>query len=54
MREKSDYQKNLLDSEEINALGPYNAFSRPRPSQVSNLPYSNCDPPIHSILLTIT
>lgn len=33
MREKSDTVKNALDQAAIDALGPYNYFSRPRSSK---------------------
>jgi len=36
LREKSDKEKNAIDQQEINALGEYNAFSRPRVSM--NMP----------------
>jgi len=36
LREKSDISKDAIDNREIEALGDYNAFSRPRPSK--NLP----------------
>jgi hypothetical protein len=42
LREKSDTTKDLLDAAEIEALGDYNAFSRPRPSK---------DLPLRSVLL---
>lgn len=42
LREKSDHTKNMTDMREIHALGDYNAFSRPRPSQ---------DLPLRSVLL---
>jgi hypothetical protein len=42
LREKSDHTKNMTDMREINALGDYNAFSRPRPSK---------DLPLRSVLL---
>ncbi len=35
MREKSEARKNELDEREIEALGDYNAFSRPKNSSVS-------------------
>jgi hypothetical protein len=34
LREKSDREKQERDLAEINAMGPYNAFSRPKPSMV--------------------
>jgi len=34
LREKSDLQKRLQDQRDIDALGEYNAFSRPRPSTI--------------------
>lgn len=34
LREKSDYEKNFRETKELNALGDYNAFSRPRSSAV--------------------
>jgi hypothetical protein len=42
LREKSDMTKNMSEMHEINALGDYNAFSRPRPSK---------DLPLRSVLL---
>eukprot|EP00606_Chrysophyceae_sp_TOSAG23-5_P000457 GSChrysophyteH2.ASY1.ANO1.716.1 assembled CDS len=42
LREKSDTSKNATDLREIEALGDYNAFSRPRPSK---------DLPLRSVLL---
>ncbi len=42
LREKSDTTKNAIDLREIEALGDYNAFSRPRPSK---------DLPLRSVLL---
>jgi hypothetical protein len=35
MREKSEARKNEIDEREIEALGDYNAFSRPKNSAVS-------------------
>lgn len=35
MREKSEKQKNEIEEMEIEALGAYNAFSRPKSSAVS-------------------
>jgi len=42
LREKSDITQNAVDSREIEALGDYNAFSRPRASK---------DLPLRSVLL---
>lgn len=42
MREKSDIQRNAIDQSEIDALGPYNAFSRPLRSKTM---------PLRSVLL---
>jgi hypothetical protein len=48
LREKSDRTKNAIDEKEIEALGDYNAFSRPRPSK--NLPLRSVflDPSINN------
>lgn len=44
MREKSDLARRQQASEEIDALGDYNAFSRPRPSNIAPLRSAFLDP----------
>lgn len=44
MREKSDLARRKQASEEIDALGDYNAFSRPRPSNIAPLRSAFLDP----------
>lgn len=48
MREKSDLARRKQASEEIDALGDYNAFSRPRPSNTAPLRSAFLDPEINN------
>lgn len=48
MREKSDLARRQQASEEIDALGDYNAFSRPRPSTVAPLRSAFLDPEVNN------
>lgn len=48
MREKSDAKKNELDEREIEALGDYNAFSRPKSSAIAPLRSVFLDPSVNN------
>lgn len=48
MREKSDIEKNKVDQRDIDALGPYNAFSRPKRSMAMPLRSVLLDPTVNN------
>lgn len=48
LREKSDASKNIADMRDIEALGEYNAFSRPRPSKTIPLRSVFLDPGVNN------
>lgn len=48
MREKSEMRRRAIESAEIDALGDYNAFSRPRPSSVAPLRSVLLDPEVNN------
>ena len=48
LRERSDLEKNQRALREINAMGPYNAFSRPKSSIVAPLRSVLLDPSVNN------
>lgn len=48
MREKNDRERQLIETEEIRAMGEYNAFSRPKLSKIAPLRSVLLDPEINN------